>query len=132
MLARSVFAGAFALLVAGCGSSSTTPSSSQPADGSGQSSTTTITIMVGAVVTPKTITVSPGSQVTFVNNDTKSHEMFSDPHPEHTDCPELDQVGFLAPGQSRQSGNLNTVRSCGFHDHADALNSGLQGTIKIQ
>ena len=48
----------------------------------------------------------------------RSHEMFSDPHPEHTDCPEINQVGFLSPGQSRQTGNLNTVRTCGFHDHA--------------
>ena len=36
----------------------------------------------------------------FVNNDSRSHEMFSDPHPEHTDCPEINQVGFLSPGQS--------------------------------
>ena len=43
--------------------------------------------------------------------------MNSDPHPEHTDCPELNQIGFLNPGQSRQSGNLNTARRCGLHDH---------------
>ena len=58
--------------------------------------------------------------------------MFSDPHPEHTDCPELDSVGFLSPGQSRQTGNLNTVRTCGFHDHELPENRNLQGTIIIQ
>ena len=45
--------------------------------------------------------------------------MTSDPHPEHTDCPELNQIGFLNTGQSRPSGNLNTARRCGIHDHSN-------------
>ena len=90
-----------------------------------------ITISV-AGVSPKTMTVSAGSQVTFVNNDVVAHEMHSDPHPEHTDCPEINQVGFLAPGQARQTGNLNTIRTCGFHDHSQPLNTFLQGSILIR
>jgi hypothetical protein len=58
--------------------------------------------------------------------------MFSDPHPEHTDCQELNQVGHLEPGQTRDTGNLNTVRRCGFHDHINDSNRALQGTITIQ
>jgi hypothetical protein len=58
--------------------------------------------------------------------------MSSNPHPEHTDCPEINQVGFLQPGQSRQTGNLNTARTCGFHDHNQDSNTALQGTIRIQ
>lgn len=85
-----------------------------------------------ARVTPKTLTVGAGSQVTFVNNDVVAHEMHSDPHPEHTDCPELNQVGHLSPGQSRQTGNLNTVRTCGFHDHEHPFNTSLQGSILIR
>ena len=54
----------------------------------------------------------------MLNSDSRTHEMDSDPHPEHTDCPELNQIGFLNPGQSRQSGNLNTARKCGMHDHS--------------
>ena len=59
--------------------------------------------------------------------------MTSDPHPEHTDCPELNQVGHLEPGQQRDSGNLNvnTVRRCGFHDHINDTNRALQGAITI-
>ena len=91
----------------------------------------TITI-VGNAVSPQNITVSPGSRVTFVNNDSRRHDMFSDPHPEHTDCPEINQVGTLQPGQSRDTGNLNTVRSCGFHDHEQPTVSSLRGTIRIQ
>jgi plastocyanin len=122
------------LLSVSCGGSSgapPSPSNTAP-NGTPGAQTATITISASGVATPKTVTVAQGAQVTFVNNDSIPHQMFSDPHPEHTDCPELDQVGFLAPGQSRQSGNLNTVRSCGFHDHGLPLVTALQGTIVIQ
>jgi hypothetical protein len=58
--------------------------------------------------------------------------MASNPHPEHTDCPELNQVGFLQAGQARESGNLNTVRTCRYHDHNQPNNTSLQGSIVIQ
>ena len=87
--------------------------------------------ITSAGITPKTLTVGAGSQVTFVNNDGVFHEMFSDPHPEHMDCPEINQVGYLSPGQARQTGNLNTIRTCGFHDHNQPLNTFLQGSIVI-
>lgn len=83
-------------------------------------------------VTPKSLTVAQGTRVTFVNDDTVAHDMSSDPHPDHTDCPELNQVGFLTPRQSRASGNLNTIRTCGFHDHNQPSNTSLNGQIIIQ
>ena len=92
---------------------------------------TTITI-TSSGVSPRSVTVAAGSRVTFVNNDSVPHEMNSDPHPQHTDCSELNQVGFLSPGESRQTGNLNTARTCGFHDHNQSTNTSLQGTIVIQ
>jgi plastocyanin len=88
--------------------------------------------ITAAGISPKTLTVAVGSQVTFANNDSASHEMFSDPHPEHMDCPEINSVGFLSPGQSKQTGNLNTVRTCSFHDHEQPLNTFLQGSILIR
>lgn len=91
----------------------------------------TITIANNAV-NPKTVTVAPGCQVTFMNNDTVGHNMQSDPHPEHTDCPAVNSVGTLNPGQSRQTGNLNAVRSCGFHDHDMDGVAGLRGTITVR
>ena len=92
---------------------------------------TTITISNNAV-SPQTLTVARGTRVTFMNNDNRNHEMNSDPHPAHTDCPELNDVGFLTSGQSRQTGNLNTARTCSFHDHNQPSVSGLQGRIVIQ
>jgi plastocyanin len=92
---------------------------------------TTITIANSAVC-PQNITVSRGTQVTFVNQDTVAHEMYSDPHPEHTDCPEINQVGHLEPGESRQTGNLNISRVCGYHDHIRPGAAALKGNITIQ
>jgi plastocyanin len=114
------------LLCAGCSHGSDTSPSPSPGN------SFVITIGSGAIVSPKTLTVPRGSQVTFVNNDSRNHDMESDPHPEHTDCPEINSVGLLTPGRSRQTGNLNTVRSCGFHDHQDPENRNLRGTIVIQ
>ena len=93
--------------------------------------TTTITITASGV-SPQRITVSPGTRVTFVNNDSRQHEMNSDPHPTHGDCPPIDDVGFLAPGQSKQTGNLNVVRTCGYHDHNQPDTANLKGQIVIQ
>jgi plastocyanin len=92
-----------------------------------------LTITIGAAgVSPKSLTVAAGSRVMFVNRDTREHQMASDPHPDHTDCPELNQVGLLRAGESRETGNLVTVRTCGFHDHDQPTNEALRGTIVIR
>ena len=54
-----------------------------------------------------------------------------DDHPSHIKCPEFNQVGFLSPGQRRETGNFVTVQTCGFHDHLDAQNPDRLGTINI-
>ena len=91
-----------------------------------------ITISTGGIVSPKQLTVTPGTRVLFVNNQSRPHNMTSDPHPDHLDCPELNQVGLLNAGQSRESGNLVIVRTCGFHDHDDPDNVNLRGSIIIR
>ena len=68
----------------------------------------------------------------MINNHNQPHDMQSDPHPDHTDCPPMASIGFLTTGQQRTSGNFNTARTCGFHDHDDENNTGLQGRIIIQ
>ena len=94
-------------------------------------STATFTIAAGGQISPTTATISRGDRVTFVNNDTVPHTMSSNPHPNHTDCPALN-VGTLSTGQSRDSGTLNTARTCGFHDHDNPDSAGLKGTVTIQ
>jgi plastocyanin len=125
------FITAIAALASGCGSSNsaTTPTPAPPCSAS---STTGPIVIANNAVCPQNITVARGSQVLFINQDSIAHEMYSDPHPEHTDCPELNQVGHLEPGQSRLSGNLNTPRTCGFHDHLKPDAAALKGKITIQ
>ncbi|MDP2319945.1 MAG: hypothetical protein Q8O42_11485 [Acidobacteriota bacterium] len=113
----------------GGGSTPTTPTPTPPSTGS---STATITIGANGSVSPSSVTIARGDRVTFVNNHNRPHDMSSDPHPEHSQCPEINNAGFLSPGESRTTGNLNTARTCGFHDHIDFDNAGLKGTIIIQ
>jgi len=114
-----------AMACGGGGGSPTTPSNQPPV----QTNTITIT---AAGASPRNIEIAVGTRVTFVNSDTRSHNMTSNPHPDHTDCPELNQVGFLSPGQSRESGNLVAARTCGFHDHDNPSTASLQGQITIR
>jgi hypothetical protein len=116
------------LSIAACGGGGGTPPSPNP-NPNPNPNTFTIT---SAGVSPKELTVSPGTRVMFVNNDSRRHDMGSDPHPDHTDCTEINSVGVLNPGQSRETGNLNTVRTCGFHDHDLPDNNNLKGRIVIR
>jgi plastocyanin len=113
------------------GSNPTSPSGGGGGGGGGGTGGTTFTI-TGSGVSPRELTVSAGTRVTFINNDTRAHEMNSDPHPFHGDCPGIDDVGFIAPGQTKVTGNLTTVRRCGFHDHTQPEVVSLQGTIIVQ
>jgi plastocyanin len=123
-----------AAVAAGCGGGSDSPTSPSTGGGGGggggSANTTTITI-TSSGVSPRDITVALGSRVTFVNNDSIPHDMDSNPHPEHTDCPAL-SVGFIAAGSSSTGQNLTTARVCGYHDHNQPSNTNLQGTVRIQ
>ena len=120
------------LLASACGSDggSSTPAPTPTPPPGGSTTTTTITI-TSAGVSPRDITVAVGSRVTFVNNDSVHHEMASDPHPIHTDCPDI-TVGFIAAGQMRATNNLNAARTCTYHDHNQPTTTSLQGVIRIQ
>ena len=82
-------------------------------------------------VSPRILEIRVGDRVTFTNDDTVNHEMSSDGHPSHLDCPAINQVGFLRPGDTRESGNFVQAESCTFHDHLNSTTSTLQGTIVI-
>ena len=113
------------LLASACGDKPAPPSSPT-------ANPNTITISAGGVVSPRELTVAPGSRVLFLNSHSRRHDVTSDPHPDHLDCPELNQVGVLNAGQSRETGNLVAARTCGFHDHDDPDNVNLRGTIIIR
>lgn len=122
---RSIPLAVFVVAAATCGGSKSPNNPSPPVQ-------TNIITITASGVTPKSVQVAQGSRVLFVNSDSRPHNMTSDPHPDHGDCPEINQVGFLAVGQSHETGNLNTVRTCGFHDHDSPATTSLQGSIIIK
>ena len=126
---RLVYLGIAALAIgaAACGDDSPT----SPSGGNDGPVGATVTI-TAAGVSPTSVTVTPGARVTFVNNDSRPHEPASDPHPTHGSCPPIDQIGSIAAGQSRTTGNLNTTGTCTYHDHLNDTNASLRGTIRVQ
>ena len=101
------------LLAAACGGGSAGPT---PPNVPSNPYTFTLT---ASGVSPKELRVPAGSRVLFVNNDSRRHDMTNDPHPAHDNpgCMAINSVGLLTTGQSRETGNLVDVRTCGFHDH---------------
>ena len=118
------------LIAVGCGGED--GPSSPSGGGGGNDGTIAATLTITSTgISPRTVTVPIGSRVTIVNNDTQIHNMNSDPHPEHTNCPALN-LGVLSVGQSRTSQNLTTARNCGIHDHDRPDTASLQATIAVQ
>ena len=113
-----------------CGGGS---SPAAPGGGAGTPSPSgaTLTIANGRV-TPAEVTITTGQSVTFVNNDGRTRNVSSDPHPSHTDCPAINAVGNLANGQSRQTNVFTGARTCGFHDHDDPDNANVRGRIIVR
>ena len=100
--------------------------------GTGGPSGATIT-MTASGLSAGTVTVAVGQTVTFVNNDTKSHEIASNPHPQHGSCPGIEAgLGIIGPGQTKVTHNFGNAGTCGYHDHQDDTNTKFQGTIVVQ
>jgi plastocyanin len=125
--------GVLALTMWSCGGGGSPAGPSTGGGGGGGGTpveTTTITI-TSSGVSPASIIVNAGAKVMFVNNDSSTHEPSSNPHPSHTQCPELN-IGSLPGGQSREGGTMVGGRTCGFHDHINPSNPSLMGTIQVR
>ena len=123
---------AFALAIA-CGGSSNAPSPT-PGGGTGNPGPVGATITIGAngAVSPSPVTINNGESVRFVNSHNRPHQMSSDPHPNHTDCPPINALPTLDAGQSGQTNALTTSRTCGFHDHLNDTDTNLRGSIVVR
>jgi len=135
-----VAAAAFAAVAIACGGGSNPNNPSPPSGGGGSGGgggggnppPTTITATVTSNgVTLSSTTLAVGGSITWVNSDNVAHDMSSDPHPEHTNCPGMN-AGDLNPGQQRTVGPVSTARACGFHDHLNPGSTRLQGTVTVQ
>lgn len=122
-------AGAAALLAAAgsCGGSGSPSGPTTPTENPFR-----ITISSAGLVSPTELVVAPGTRVLFINNDSRPHDMTSDDHPDHLECPPINSVGLLNTGQSRETGNLVVARTCGFHDHLNPDDTRLKGRIVIR
>jgi len=130
LLVNGVVAIGLALTLSACDSDS---NSSLVGPNSGDDGTVALTITIEAAgVSPKDVTISRGQRVRFVNNDSVSHTMFSDPHPAHTDCPGLNAIDLLNPGQSKTSNNMDNLRVCTYHDEQRDTDARYRGTIRVQ
>ena len=125
-----------ALVTAGCGGGTSSPTTPTPpsSGGGGSGGTTNPTVTItSAGVSPADITIAVGQRVTFTNSDSVEHQMYNDPHPSHDgNCPELNQIGSLRAGQSKESGNFVTAKTCTYHDHLRPTSSTLKGRIVIR
>jgi plastocyanin len=120
------------LVLAACGGGSGGgPAAANPpaaAPSPGASFTVTLT---SSGASPRELRVPVGSRVTFVNQDSRSHQMMSAPHPLHTDCPAINEVGTINSGETRATGAFNVARACGFHDNLRDGDTTLRGQILV-
>jgi plastocyanin len=129
---RTITGTAAALLAAAslaCGGDSPT----SPGDGGDDSPGpvgATLTITPNGM-NPGTVTIAAGQSITLTNNDTRGHEISSDPHPVHSDCQSMN-IGQLSAGQSRTSSAFTAARTCTYHDHDDPDNPLWKGTVVVQ
>ena len=135
--ASSVLAVALAASVTACGggggsvsSASPTTPSSTPTSTTGGTISATMTITATGM-SPASVRIQLGERVRVVNEDSRSHNIVSDPHPSHGDCPPMNNIGLLARGATGISKEFMDVKACGFHDHDDATNATLRGTILV-
>lgn len=77
---------------------------------------------------PKTVEISAGSTVTWINNTNREVQIAANPHPVHTGNREVSAGQFvlsIQPGE-KKSVEITKTGSFGYHNH---LNPGQQGTI---
>ena len=128
-------AGAIALTAAGlalaCGGSSGGPNSPNAPNTGVVAGSIGATISLTATgAAPLEVRIEPTQKVRFINNDTRPHQVNTNPHNFHTDCPANNTV-VLNPGQQFDTGNFDAVKACGYHNHLLPDDQRFWGLIKV-
>ena len=76
------------------------------------------------------VRIEPTQRVRFVNNDTRPHQINTNPHNFHTDCPPNNTI-VINPGQTVDTGIFSDIKACGYHDHLLPDTQSYWGTIKV-
>lgn len=92
------------------------------------------TIVIGSAgASPQFLHLFGERKLLVVNRDSRAHAMFSNPHPQHTECAGTLNVGTLQPGESRDldldPGPGPCPCLCNFHDEGDPLNAAFAGWV---
>lgn len=77
---------------------------------------------------PATVRIQAGESVTWVNQSSVPMWVASNPHPSHTDLPELDSRDGVAPG-GEYTFTFQDPGDWGYHDH---FNSFREGTVTVE
>jgi hypothetical protein len=132
-LARSAAALLAALCVAACGSAITSPPTSLPLLDPSQPRSIDAAVSISAAgVDPQTLHLNSPVTVKFTNNDRVAHKFEPAPELGDGDCPEMNQLGTLEPGQI---GSVPFTRLggfiCAYHDTAAPSNLAFKGLLVI-
>jgi hypothetical protein len=76
--------------------------------------------------------VAVGGRVTFSNIDDRLHSIASNPLTTHADCPPINEIGVLVPGQSRTTGVFTVAKTCGYHDTFSEGGTLLTGSLTVR
>ena len=92
--------------------------------------TASVSITAGGL-SPATITIRVGTQLTWTNNDSASHQPAADPHPLNNSIEGFDSDTTLLPGDSL-SFTFEKAGTYTYHDHLNPLNKKYQGTVVVE
>ena len=124
LISGTLIAAALALAVVTVACDSGSPTSPS----TGTVATVTIT---SSGVSPQQTRINLGQVVRFVNNDTVNRQINSNPFPAHDDCPPINQVDVLTPGQSKMTAVFSLAGTCGFHEHVTEGATAFTGEILV-
>ena len=121
-----------AALAAACGGGSTPP----PVTGN-PVTPTVVAGSIGATITlsatgasPVDVRIEATQRVRFINTDSRPHQINTNPHNFHTDCPANNTI-VINPNQTVDTAVFNDVKACGYHDHLLPDTLSYWGTIRV-
>jgi hypothetical protein len=86
-----------------------------------------VTITSSGLV-PQALHIVGDTGISFVNRDTRAHDLRSDPHPAHTECA-LMNLGEVAVGETRVTARITPGQGCGYHSESDPASRAFQGFV---
>jgi hypothetical protein len=122
-------AGAAVAAACGGGGGGTTPPTTPGGGVVSGSIGATISLTANGPV-PADVRIEPTQRVRIVNNDSRPHQLNTNPHNLHTDCPANNSI-VLNPGQSFDTGIFSEVKTCGYHDHLLPDEQKYWGVIRV-